>query len=86
MLAGQILWDLWIETQDDKYFWKAIVQLTNTQRNSTANYQLRYFVNVSFSIALEVHRSEGACIYNIFITSQTPRSSLSPVLHLLSVN
>merc|ERR1719479_744429 len=34
MLAGQILWDLWIETKEDKYFWKAIVQLTHTQKNS----------------------------------------------------
>ena len=41
MLGGQILWDLWNETQDDQYFWKAIVHLSNAQKKSGANYQLR---------------------------------------------
>ena len=40
-MGGQILWDLWNETEDDKYLWKAIVELTNAQKNSGANYQLR---------------------------------------------
>jgi N-terminal acetyltransferase B complex non-catalytic subunit len=33
-----------METQDDKYMWKAIVQLTNAQKNSGANYQLRFLL------------------------------------------
>ena len=44
MLAGQILWDLWMETEKDYYLWQAIVNLTKAQQNSNANYQLRFLL------------------------------------------
>ena len=42
MLGGQILWDLWMETHDDLYFWKSVVHLSYALKKSGANYQLRY--------------------------------------------
>ena len=48
MLGGQILWDLWMETHDDRYFWKSVVHLSYALKKSGANYQLRYVEQAFF--------------------------------------
>ena len=40
LLAGHLLWDLWTETGDDKFFWKAVVFLKYISSLSPANYAM----------------------------------------------
>ena len=44
LLAGHLLWDLWIETTDDKFFWKAVVFLKYVLTLSPANYSVRFIL------------------------------------------
>jgi hypothetical protein len=37
VLAAHILWRLWTETREDKYFWKAVVQLESARKVSASN-------------------------------------------------
>jgi len=59
VLAGHVLWELWHETSEDKYFWTAIVNLDQALNQSPASYFLR-FVLIKFlnqSGAVEVSDS-----------------------------
>ena len=44
ILATQTLWQLWMETSEDKYFWKAIVLLELVLRKSPHNYHARFLL------------------------------------------
>ena len=44
VLAGHILWDLWNETKEDKFFWKAVVFLSFVIHLSPANYSVRFIL------------------------------------------
>ena len=44
LLAGHLLWDLWTETGDDKFFWKAVVFLKYISSLSPANYAVKFIL------------------------------------------
>ena len=56
MLAGHILWELWHETSEDKYFWTAIINLDQALKISPASYSLRFilikFLNQSGAVGV----------------------------------
>jgi len=49
VLAGHILWDLWNETKEDKFFWKAVVFLNYVLNLSPANYNVRFILMKFFN-------------------------------------
>ena len=44
VLAGHLLWELWAETGNDDYFWKAVVALEFALKLSPASYHLRFLL------------------------------------------
>merc|ERR1711963_18825 len=56
VLAGHILWELWHETSEDKYFWTAIINLDQALKISPASYSLRFilikFLNQSGAVGV----------------------------------
>ena len=56
MLAVHLLWQLWTETLDEKYFWKAVVYLQSALKKSPSNYHFRFllikFFNQSGKLAI----------------------------------
>ena len=49
VLAGLILWELWTETKEDKFFWKAVVFLSYVLHLSPANYSIRFILMKFFN-------------------------------------
>ena len=44
LLSAHLLWQLWTETLEDKYFWKAVVFLQSALKKSPANYHFRFML------------------------------------------
>ena len=42
LLAAHILWKLWTDTQEDKYFWQAIVPMEFALNIIPANFHIRF--------------------------------------------
>jgi len=41
MLASHILWNLWVTTKEDSYFWSAVIPLLYALHSSPANHHIR---------------------------------------------
>ena len=44
LLAGHILWEIWLQTSEDEYFWNATTQLHKAVNDSPASYNLRFLL------------------------------------------
>lgn len=44
VLAAHLMWQLWSETSNDKYFWKAVVYLQSALDKSPASYHFRFLL------------------------------------------
>jgi hypothetical protein len=58
MLAVHLLWQLWTDTLNEKYFWKGVVYLQSALKKSPSNYHFRFllikFFNQSGKLTLFV--------------------------------
>ena len=73
VLAGHILWELWHETSEDKYFWTAIVNLDQALNQSPASYFLRFvlikFLNQSGAVEVSNRIHSGLELKHVQLDS-----------------
>jgi len=84
LLAGHLLWDLWTETGDDKFFWKAVVFLECISSLSPANYAVKFILIKFFNHTGAVGPSTQ--VYNSLDLKQIQLDSLGYLMarHLQS--
>jgi N-terminal acetyltransferase B complex non-catalytic subunit len=51
MLAAHLLWQMWVDSAEDKFFWKAVVILQSALKKSPANYHFRFLLIKFFNQA-----------------------------------
>ncbi len=44
VLAAHLLWEMWVETREDRYFWKAVLQLEYARKLSRTNFHVMFLL------------------------------------------
>lgn len=73
VLASHILWELWLETGQDRHFWKAALSLSRALKESPASYNLRFilvkFLNQSGAVGASQHFHGGLELKHVQLDS-----------------